>query len=331
MSQSESPAALPIQPLQKSLFLTLYPLEETVMRLITRSDFDGLACGALLEAMNLVDQWLFVHPKDIQDGLVEAGKNDIVVNVPYIKGCGLWFDHHSSEQERLGPGVKFEGASRPAPSCARVIYEHYGGDAKLGRFAEMVKYADKMDSADLSADEIIHPSGWVLLGFIADPRTGLGRFRNFSISNFDLMKKLAHATLNKPIEEILAMLDVKERIDVYFEQNDLFIKMVKEHSRVEGNAVITDLRGVETIHAGNRFLIYTLFPEQNISIWVIDGKHGVNCVITAGYSIVNKTAKVDIGSLMLKYDGGGHRQAATCQVPRAETDRVLAEILAELR
>jgi nanoRNase/pAp phosphatase (c-di-AMP/oligoRNAs hydrolase) len=301
------------------------------MRLITRSDFDGLACGALLKAMNLVDEWLFVHPKDIQDGLIDASENDIAANVPYIKGCGLWFDHHSSEQERLGSDIKFKGLSRSAPSCARVIYDYYGGDAKLGKFARMVKYVDKMDSADLTIDEIMHPSGWILLGFITDPRTGLGRFRNFSISNFDLMKKLASFALDKPIEEILAMPDVKERVDVYFEQNELFIKMVKEHSKVDGKAVIADMRGVKTIHAGNRFLIYTLFPEQNISVWVVSGKHEVNNVITVGYSIINKTAKVDVGSLMLKYGGGGHRQVGTCQTSTAETDRILAEIIAELR
>jgi nanoRNase/pAp phosphatase (c-di-AMP/oligoRNAs hydrolase) len=301
------------------------------MRLITRSDFDGLACGALLEAAGLVDEWLFVHPKDIQDGLIEATKNDIVANVPYIKGCGLWFDHHSSEQERLGSDIKFDGVSRPAPSCARVIYEYYGGDAKFGKFAEMVKYVDKMDSANLTIDEIMHPSGWVLLGFIADPRTGLGRFRDFRISNLDLMKKLASATLDKPIEQILAMPDVKERIDVYFEQNDLFIKMIKERAKIDGKALLLDLRDVETIHAGNRFLIYTLFPEQNISVWVVDGKKKVNCVITVGYSIINRTAKVDVGSLMLKYGGGGHHQVGTCQTAYEETDRIIKEIMAEIR
>jgi nanoRNase/pAp phosphatase (c-di-AMP/oligoRNAs hydrolase) len=301
------------------------------MRLITRSDFDGLACGALLEAAGLVDDWLFVHPKDIQDGLIEATKNDIVANVPYIKGCGLWFDHHSSEQERLGSDIKFEGVSMPAPSCARVIYEYYGGDTKFGKFAEMVKYADKMDSANLTVDEIMHPSGWVLLGFIADPRTGLGRFRNFRISNLDLMKKLASATLDKPIEAILAMPDVKERIDVYFEQNDLFIKMVKERAKIDGKALLLDMRGVETIHAGNRFLIYTLFPEQNISVWVVDGKKSINCVVTVGYSITNRTANIDVGSLMLKYGGGGHRQVGTCQTACSETDRVIKEIMAEIR
>jgi nanoRNase/pAp phosphatase (c-di-AMP/oligoRNAs hydrolase) len=301
------------------------------MRLITRSDFDGLACGALLEALELVDEWLFVHPKDIQDGIIEATENDIVANVPYLKGCKLWFDHHSSEEERLGRNFQFDGDSHSAPSCARVIYEYYGGEQRLGKFAEMVEYVDKMDSANLTMDEILHPAGWVLLGFIADPRTGLGRFRSFRISNYDLMKKLASATLDKPIDEILALPDVKERVDVYFEQNALFIEMVKKHAKIEGKAVVVDLRGVETIHAGNRFLLYTLYPEQNVSVWTVDGRQNVNSVITVGYSVINKTAKADIGSLMLKYGGGGHHQVGTCQVACAETSRVMSEIVAALK
>jgi nanoRNase/pAp phosphatase (c-di-AMP/oligoRNAs hydrolase) len=300
------------------------------MRLITRSDFDGLACGALLESLGLVDEWLFVHPKDIQDGHIQATKDDIVANVPYIQGCGLWFDHHSSEEERLGKDLKFEGASKKAPSCARVIYEYYG-EEKLGKFAQMLKYVDKMDSANLTIDEIMHPSGWILLGFISDPRTGLGRMRNFTISNFDLMKKLASATFTKPIDEILAMDDVKERIEVYFEQNKLFTEMVRSHAKVEGRAVYVDLREVENIYAGNRFLLYTLFPDQNISVWVVDGKKKVNTVITVGYSVINKTASVDVGSLMLKYGGGGHKAVGTCQVPYEDTDRIIAEIVAAVK
>ena len=301
------------------------------MRLITRSDFDGLACGALLESLGLVDEWLFVHPKDIQDGLVEATKNDILANVPYIHGCGLWFDHHSSEEERLGYDITFEGVSKKAPSCARVIYDYYGGEQKLGKYAEMVKYADKMDSANLTVDEIMNPSGWVLLGFIADPRTGLGRIHSFTISNFELMKKLAKDTFSKPIEEILELPDVKERVTAYFEQHKSFIEMVKKHARVEGNAVYVDLRNMETIHVGNRFLLYTIFPEQNISVWVVDGKKKVNTVITVGYSVVNKTSTVNVGSLMLKYGGGGHRAVGTCQVACEDTDRVIEEILAAVK
>ena len=300
------------------------------MRLITRSDFDGLACGSLLEALGLIDEWLFVHPKDIQDGLIEATKNDIVANVPYIKGCGLWFDHHSSEDERLGEDLKFEGASEKAPSCARVIYEYYGAEKKLGNFTEMVKYVDKMDSADLTIDEIMSPSGWVLLGFLVDPRTGLGRIHNFTISNLDLMKKLARSTLSKPIEEILALSDVKERIDVYFEQHNLFIEMVRKHAKLDGNVIFIDMRNVETIHAGNRFLLYTIFPEQNISVWVVDGKKNINSVITVGYSVINKTSTVNVGSLMLKYGGGGHRTVGTCQVAYEDTERVISEIIAEI-
>jgi len=301
------------------------------MRLITRSDFDGLACGALLESLGLVEEWLFVHPKDIQDGLIQATKNDIVANVPYIEGCGLWFDHHSSEEERLGKNLKFEGASKRAPSCAHVVYEYYGGEKKLGKFAEMIKYVDKMDSADLTIDEIMHPSGWVLLGFLTDPRTGLGRIRNFTISNFDLMKQLAHDTFTKPIDDILASSDVKERVDVYFEQHNNFIEMVKKHAKIEGKAIYVDLRDVETIYAGNRFLLYTIFPEQNISVWVVDGKKKVNTVITVGYSVINKTSTVDVGSLMLKYGGGGHKAVGTCQVPYENTDKVIGEIIAAVK
>jgi nanoRNase/pAp phosphatase (c-di-AMP/oligoRNAs hydrolase) len=301
------------------------------MRLLTRSDFDGLACGALLLYLGLIDEWKFVHPKDIQDGLVEATDNDILANIPYIKGCKLWFDHHSSESERLGARAWFEGVSRVAPSCARVVYEYYGGDAKLGRFARMIEYVDKVDSGDLTSDEILDPKGWVLLGFIMDPRTGLGRFRNFTISNYDLMKELAKACTEKTIDGILAMSDVKERLDVYFEQNAKFREMVKEHARLDGNVIVLDLRGVDPIYAGNRFLIYTLYPEQNISVWVVDGKGKANAAITVGYSIINRTCTVDVGSLLLKYGGGGHHQVGTCQVPYADADRIIEEIMQKIR
>ncbi|MDR3167674.1 MAG: exopolyphosphatase [Treponema sp.] len=302
-----------------------------MMRLLTRSDFDGLACGALLEFLGLIDDWKFVHPKDIQDGLVEATDNDILANIPYIKGCKLWFDHHSSESERLGKNVYFDGVSKRAPSCARVVYEYYGGDAKLGRFRNMIEYVDKVDSGNLTKDEILDPKGWILLGFIMDPRTGLGRFRNFTISNYDLMKNLALACTTKTIDQILDMPDVKERLEVYFEQHNLFIDMVKAHAQIDKNVILTDLRGVDPIYAGNRFLIYTLFPEQNISAWVVDGKNRVNAAITVGYSILNRTCTVDVGSLLLKYGGGGHRQVGTCQVDYQDADRIIKEIVEKLK
>jgi nanoRNase/pAp phosphatase (c-di-AMP/oligoRNAs hydrolase) len=301
------------------------------MKLFTRSDFDGLACGALLSYLGLIDDWRFVHPKDIQDGLVEATDNDILANIPYIKGCKLWFDHHSSESERLGKGAYFEGVSKPAPSCARVVYEYYGGDAKLGKFAEMIHYVDKVDSGDLSKDEIQDPKGWVLLGFIMDPRTGLGRFRNFTVSNYDLMTNLAKACAEKSIYDILEMPDVKERLDFYFQQKDLFIEMVKSHAEVIDNVIKVDLRDVETIYAGNRFILYTLYPEQNISVWVVDGRNKSNVAITVGYSIINRTSTVDVGSILLYYGGGGHKQVGTCQVSYDDANKIIAEILEKVK
>jgi len=301
------------------------------MRLLTRSDFDGLACGALLLYLGIIDEWQFVHPKDIQDGLIKATDNDILANIPYIPGCKLWFDHHSSETERLGKNANFEGVSCEAPSCARVIYDFYGGDDKLGHFAEMVRYVDKVDSANLTLDEIANPRGWVLLGFIMDPRTGLGRFRDFAISNYDLMKKLALACATKTIEEIMLMPDVKEREEVYFEQEKLFRDMVQRVTRVDGNVLVGDVRGVEPIYAGNRFLIYSLFPDQNISVWIMDGRNNQNCAITVGYSVTNRSATVDVGSMVLQYGGGGHKQVGTCQVPHEDADRVIAEIISKCK
>jgi nanoRNase/pAp phosphatase (c-di-AMP/oligoRNAs hydrolase) len=300
------------------------------MRLLTRSDFDGLACGALLSYLGLIDEWKFVHPKDIQDGLVETSDNDILANIPYIKGCKLWFDHHSSESERLGTNAYFEGVSKQAPSCARVIYEYYGGDAKLGKFAEMIHFVDKVDSGDLTIDEILDPKGWVLLGFIMDPRTGLGRFRNFKVSNYDLMTILAKACAEKSIYDILAMPDVKERLDLYYEQKDLFTDMIDKHTVPIGNVLKVDLRNIDTIYAGNRFYIYTHFPEQNISMWIVDGRNKTNVAITVGHSIINRTSTVDVGSILLYYGGGGHKQVGTCQVGYNEADKIIEEILKKI-
>ena len=301
------------------------------MRLLTRSDFDGLACGTLLEYLGIIDEYKFVHPKDIQDGLVEVTSNDVMANIPYAEGCKLWFDHHFSESERLGNNVFFEGVSRIAPSCARVIYDYYGGEEKLGRFDNMLTYVDKVDSGDLTEDEILNPSGWVLLGFIMDPRTGLGRFRNFTISNYELMLTLAKACINNSIEEILATNDVKERIEVYLEQTEAYKAMIRKYARTEDNVIVVDLRGVEIINAGNRFLIYTFFPQQNISVWIVDGKNKQNVVITVGYSIINQSATVNVGSLLLKYGGGGHIKVGTCQISCDNADTVIQEIINKVK
>ena len=301
------------------------------MRLLTRSDFDGLACAALLKELGVIDNWKFVHPKDIQDGLVEVSDDDVMANVPFVKGCKMWFDHHSSESERLGKDVEFEGESRIEDSAARVVYEYYGGKDKLPHFETMVKAVDKVDAAKLTKEEILNPEGWVLLGFIMDPRTGLGRFRDFRISNYELMENLIDACATQDIDEILANPDVQERVKLYFEQDALFREMLLKYTRVDGNVIITDLRGVEAIYTGNRFLIYSLFPDQNVSIWAVDGRGKQNCPLAVGYSIINKTCKTDVGALMLKYGGGGHHQVGTCQVPYDEADGAIEAIVNKMK
>lgn len=300
------------------------------MRLVTRSDFDGLACGVLLKEAGIIDHWKFAHPKDLQDGLVEITEDDCLANVPYVEGCGLWFDHHSSEHERLQLEGKYKGESRITPSCARIIYEYYGGKERFPGFDEMMEAVDKVDSGNLTVDEVQNPTGWILIGFLMDPRTGLGRWRQFTISNYQLMEKLIDACRTMTADEILALPDVKERVEVYFEQTAKFMKMVKEHTITDGNLIISDLRGVDPIYSGNRFLIYSMFPKQNISAWIVSGRGGQGCSAAVGYSILNRSATLDVGSLMLKYHGGGHKKVGTCQFSDENMDTELPKMLAEL-
>lgn len=300
------------------------------MRLLTRSDFDGLACGTLLKEAGIIDCWKFVHPKDLQDGLIEVSENDCLANVPFVEGCGLWFDHHSSEFERNQLRGKYRGDSYLAPSCARIIYEYYGGEERFPQFDELMVAVDKVDSGNITIEEIQNPVGWILMGFLMDPRTGLGRWRNFTISNYQLMEKLMDACRTMSISEILELPDVKERISVYFEQTGKFIEMVEQYTRVDGNVIISDLRGVSPIYSGNRFMIYSMFPKQNISVWIVSGRDGIGCSAAVGYSILNKTSKVNVGRLMLKYHGGGHKAVGTCQFSNETMGTELPRMLNEL-
>lgn len=303
------------------------------MRLITRSDFDGLACAALLEEIGVIDEYLFVHPKDVQDGKIAATKNDVLTNIPYIPGCGLWFDHHTSEAERLGSTQEYEGVSRPAPSCARVVYDYYGGAEKFKKFDDsgLMWAVDKSDSADLTVEEIQNPTGWILLSFIMDARTGLGRYKDYRISNHALMKDMIGYCRRLTIDEILAVPDVKERVDRYFAQEADYRQMIQASSRLEGNVLVIDLRNVGEILSGNRFTEYALFPEANISIRVLWGREKKNVVFTVGHSILNRSSKVNVGSLMLQHGGGGHEKVGTCQIDTPVADETLVRIVAALK
>lgn len=302
------------------------------MRLVTRSDFDGISCAVLLEELGIVTETKFVHPKDVQDGLVEVTEDDVLCNLPYVQGCGLWFDHHSSEEERGALQNGYKGEVRYAPSCARVVFDYYGGASKFGnKFDSLMWAVDKSDSADLTREEVLNPQGWIMLSYLMDPRTGLGRFRDYRISNYQLMEKMVELIrAAKTADEILADPDVQERVKRYFEQEKDFEAMLSKYTRTAGNVIVTDLRGVETIHTGNRFMIYALYPEQNISIWVIDGRGKQNCVISVGHSIINRTSKTNVGSLMLKHGGGGHKAVGTCQVPYADGDSVIDSLINQM-
>lgn len=296
------------------------------MRLVTRSDFDGLVCATLLKHLDIIDDYLFAHPKDLQDGKVEVTRDDVLANVPYVPGCGLWFDHHTSEHDRLGD-IDFEGASKPLASCARVIYEYYGAQKFPEHFIPMLAAVDKVDSAALTAEDIARPTGWILLGFIMDPRTGLGRYRDFRISNYQLMLDMIDHCRTKTDEEILALPDVRERVEKYEADAPAFIDMLKRNARVQGNAVVLDLRDQNPIPCGNRFMIYSLFPDCNVSVRILWGFKRQNVVFTVGHSILNRTSKTDVGRLMLSLGGGGHRAVGTCQVPVGEVTETLARIL----
>lgn len=301
-------------------------------RLVTRSDFDGLACAMMLKELNLIQEIKFVHPKDVQDGKIELSKDDITTNLPFDPRVGLAFDHHLSETERINTkDYDYLIIDENARSAARVVYNYYGGKSKFKTISDdLMAAVDKGDSADFTLDEIMHPTGWVLLHFIMDARTGLGRFHDFRISNYDLMMELIDYCRTHTIDEILNLPDVRERVDMYFDQQDKFLDQIKKLHKIEGKVVVLDLRNEETIYTGNRFLIYAMFPKAEISVHVAWGFQKQNTAVMIGKSILNKSSNVNIGNICLEYGGGGHANAGTCQLSNDKVDKELAEIIKKL-
>jgi nanoRNase/pAp phosphatase (c-di-AMP/oligoRNAs hydrolase) len=300
-------------------------------RLVTRSDFDGLVCAALLKQLGLLEDILFVHPKDMQDGKVELSDRDITTNLPYVPGVHLAFDHHDSEVARVGESPDNHVIDPHAASAARVVYDHFGGAERFPSISpELMEAVDKADSAQFSKDEILEPTGWIFLSFLMDPRTGLGRFRDFRISNYELMMQLIDACTRLSAEEILATPDVAERVELYRAHADLAREQIVRCSTVHGKLVVLDLRDEEIIHPANRFLIYALFPGCSVSMHVLWGLRKQNTVFAVGKSILDRSSRTDVGALMLAHGGGGHEAAGTCQVPNEEADAVQAELVARL-
>ena len=308
-------------------------MSEGKKRLVTRSDFDGLVCAMILKEKDLIDDIKFVHPEDVQDGKIELTENDITTNLPFDPRSGLVFDHHESELIRNAQRANQDKyiIDPNAKSAARVVYDYYGGKEGLPRISEeLMEAVDKGDSADFTLEEILDPKGWVLMNFIMDARTGLGRFHDFRISNYDLMMELIDYCVNHKVDEVLAIPDVKERVDLYFEQQELFKEQLKRIARVEDKVVVIDLRNEDTIYAGNRFMVYALYPETEISIHVAWGFKKQNTAVMIGKSIVNKKSNADIGALCLSHGGGGHKNAGTCQLDNDKVDDLLPGIVKAL-
>ncbi len=305
-------------------------MAEKKFRLVTRSDMDGLVCGTLLKYLGIIDEITFVHPKDMQDGKVEINSNDITTNLPYVEGVYLAFDHHFSETLR---NEKRDNhiINADAPSAAEVVYQYYGGDKKFpSKFKPMMEASNKADSAAFTIDDILNPKGWELLSFLMDSRTGLGRFRDFRVSNYQLMMDLIDYCKDHDIDDILALADVKERVDLYFKYEEEFKEQLKRCTKVYNNLSVIDYRNEEIIYPGNRFMVYAMYPETNISIHTVWGKDKQNVVYSTGKSIINKTSNTNVGELMLKYGGGGHKAAGGCQPNHEEAPKILEELIKKI-
>ena len=300
-------------------------------RLITRSDMDGLVCAVLLKELGMLETIKFVHPKDVQDGKIPVTGDDITTNLPYMAGAHLAFDHHFSETMRVQGSPANHIIEPNADSTARVLYNHFGGAKTFPRVPEALMAAvDKADSARFTLDEVLNPSDWVLLNFLMDPRTGLGRFKSFRISNYDLMMALVDYCRDHTIEQILALPDVRERVDLYVEMHEPFKEQIQRCGSVHDKLVVLDLRQEDVICAGNRFMVYALFPQCNISLHVLWGLHKQNTSFAVGRSIFDRSSTVNIGEMMLEYGGGGHAAAGTCQVDNDKADFIKKELISRL-
>ena len=305
---------------------------DTKYRLLTRSDMDGLVCAVLLKEMGMLGEIVFHHPKDVQDGKVAVTERDILTNLPYVPGCGLCFDHHASE------GLRNSGKATPnhilkadAKSAARVVYDHYGGKARFPRVSDaMMDAVDKADSAGFSMEDVLNPRGWELLSFLMDARTGLGRFREFRVSNYQLMMMLIDCCRDLSIEEILALPDVKERVDLFFAQHALFREQIARVAEVHDKLVVLDLRNEPTIYAGNRFVVYAMYPQCDISMHVMWGREKMNTVYTVGKSIFDRGNPLMVGELMLSHGGGGHHAAGTCQGDNATAEALKQQLIEQI-
>jgi len=306
-------------------------MSELKHRLVTRADIDGVACGAILRELDLIDSVLFTHPVDVIDGLVPITERDILVNMPYVAQAHRVFEHRSSNMLRNTARLCNHVIDPQSPSAARLIWSHYGGPSLLPKVAEsLIRAADQASQARYTVEDVLHPSGWTLLNFITDARTGLGRFRSFAISNLQLMHALVEHCRERDIGALLALPDISERVELYRSHEGLAVDQVLATAEVHGNALVMDLRSQQTLWAANRFLPYALYPQCNVVIRRMWGRDRRNTVFAIGRSIFDRSCVTDVGALCERFGGNGHEDAGSCQVEHSLADLVLQDILSEI-
>jgi nanoRNase/pAp phosphatase (c-di-AMP/oligoRNAs hydrolase) len=288
------------------------------MRLVTRGDLDGLTSAVIITMKEPIGDILLVHPQDITDQRVEIRGDDILANLPYDPRCAKWFDHHLLTDSNQKPPATFEGSHRIAPSAARLVYEYYlerdPHDPALLR----------LDAALLTPDDVENPREYILLGYTIDSRTGLGGFDDYFRSLIGWLKTMS-------IEAVLKQREVQDRVDRLRRDQTDFKTLLTRNSFLLSNVVVTDLREVDRLPAGNRFLVYSLFPQANVSLRVHWGPRHDSVIAAVGHSIFNRTCNTSVGDLMSRYGGGGHRGAGTCVLPLDHAADAIDEILFELQ
>jgi hypothetical protein len=311
------------------------------MRLVTRADFDGLVCGALITFMEEIDAYLFVEPKFMQDGVVEIRSGDIIANLPYHPACTLWFDHHVTNAEswrrHLGDQANPDrtiaigkGGFALAPSAAGIVYRYYlqrekelgNGDTlsllSSARWQRLIEETDKIDAGELTPEDVLRPAGYVLVSMTADGKRA---------EDEPYWLRLIELLRDRSLDEILADPEVEKRCREILDAQERLKTILIERAELKGNVIFVDLRGIKGIPDGNRFLLYTLFPTGNISIRVADDSQRPNTTaISVGYNIFNTTSRVNVGALMEKHGGGGHRVVGSCRVAEQEAERAIREI-----
>ncbi len=296
------------------------------MRIVTRGDFDSLISSVLLSLAYDIDDVKITNPAEIQECKFAITSDDIIANLPYHSDCGVWFDHHINE-DSVAHKIDFKGCFKIAPSCSRVIFDYLEDVQETRRFEKVVKIADLIDSATLTVESIKNPHGWYILDRTLnafDPKGRLGDFREYFI-------KLLQWIKTSPLSSILISDEVQARIEHVRSEHKLFINALQECSTVDKNVIITDSRSLRYFPNGNRFQIYTLFPNQNVSASIFNRRGTDTSVIFCGHNIFNRGCKTDINELMHKYNGSGRMTAGSCVVPSAEADNILKEIVDTLK